>query len=110
MAQNWPDSVVGSWNIVGNQAVGMLAVTTQGATGLCRSIDGSIYGDTIEGFYCPFSGRIFFGRRNSASNDISQVWSGNLSQTGTVLRIGGSFAVINPSGGVYGEYNFSASK
>jgi len=109
-ADGWPGSVVGNWSVIGNQSPGVLSITFQDAAGLCRRITGTIYGDPLEGFYCPFSGRIHFVRKSAATNDTSQAWTGNLSQAADVLRIGGTFTSVNASGGSLGEYNFSASK
>ena len=110
LADGWPGSVVGSWSVVGNQSVGTLKVTSQASTGLCRGIGGTIYGNPIEGFYCPFSGRIHFVRKNAADNDSFQAWTGNVSQAGAVNRMGGTFTALNAIGGSLGEYNFHASK
>lgn len=109
-ADNWPGSVVGSWAVLGNHSPGTLVISSQASTGLCRAIAGTIYGNPIEGFYCRYSGRIVFARKNNASNDTTQVWSGNLSEANTVLRMAGTFAVVNSGGGSFGEYNFNASK
>jgi hypothetical protein len=56
MADGWPVSVVGTWSVLANQSAGTLSITSQGATGNCRSITGTILGKPIVGFYCPFSG------------------------------------------------------
>ena len=109
MADGWPASVVGNWNVVGNQTAGVLSVTGQAAAGMCRRIVGTIYGNAIEGFYCPFSGRINFVRKNAA-NDTVQAWLGGVSMAGPTLRMGGTFASVTPAGGSLGEYNFHAVK
>jgi len=108
-ADGWPGSVVGNWSVIGNQSVGLLSITTQSGTGLCRPIGGTIYGNPIEGFYCPYSGRIHFVRK-PAGNVTTQAWTGNVSQAAAVLRMGGTFTAVNAGGGSPGEYNFSASK
>jgi len=111
LADGWPMSVVGTYSVLGNQHAGTLRITSQGASGLCRRIVGSIYNyEPIEGFYCPYSGRIHFVRKSAANNDTTQVWTGNLSQAGPVLRVGGTFTAVNAAGGSLGEYNFNASK
>ena len=105
MADGWPVSVVGNWSVLANQSAGTLSITSQGATGNCRSITGTILGNPIVGFYCPFSGRIHFLRNSGATT--FQDYTGNLSQVGTVLHMGGIFASdLN----TFGEYNFSATK
>ncbi|MBD2515318.1 hypothetical protein H6G93_09900 [Nostoc sp. FACHB-973] len=111
-ADGWPASVAGTWSVVGNQSVGSLVINQPSSTLNCKPISGTIFGTTaIEGFYCPSSGRIAFVRKSS-NNFPYQYYQGNLSQTGSTLRIGGSFSAFlsNGSGGSLGEYNFSASK
>ena len=124
LADGWPVSIVGNWSIIGNQHVGSLFIATQAAVGNCRRITGTIYPGTvvahpIEGFYCPFSGRLQFVRKqptqiNNAppSNDTLQVWTGNVSQDGLVDRMGGTFTSISTAlgGGSLGEYNFQGAK
>lgn len=116
-ADGWPANVTGTWNIVGNQSLGTLTINQfPGALGSqCKPIRGTIYvAGRVEGFYCPGSGRISFIR--TFDGVANQYWSGNLSQVGQVLRIGGSFAafphnnVAGTIGGSLGEYNFSATK
>ncbi len=116
MADSWPVSVVGNWNIIGNQHVGTLVVTTQAAVGNCRRITGTVYPGTavahpIEGFYCPFSGRLQFVRKLPVNNDTIQIWTGNVSQDGIVDRMGGTFTSVNATvGGSLGEYNFQGGR
>ena len=117
MADGWPLSVLGSWSIIGNQHVGRLIIAAQAGVGQCRRITGMVYPGTavahpIEGFYCPFSGRIQFVRKQPASNDTLQVWTGNVSQDGVVDRMGGTFTSVSSAlgGGSLGEYNFQGSK
>ena len=110
IADGWPGSVIGNWNVVGNQSAGVLSITGQAAVGSCRRIVGTIYGNPIEGWYCPSSGRISFVRKIAATNDTTQAWIGNVSQAAAVLRIGGTFSAVAPAGGSPGEYNFQATK
>ena len=117
MADGWPLSVLGSWSIIGNQHVGRLIIAAQAGVGQCRRITGMVYPGTpvahpIEGFYCPFSGRIQFVRKQPASNDTLQVWTGNVSQDGVVDRMGGTLTSVSSAlgGGSLGEYNFQGSK
>lgn len=117
MADGWPISVLGNWNIIGNQHIGTLHIATQAAVGNCRRITGTVYPGTvvahpIEGFYCPFSGRIQFVRKLPANNDTLQVWTGNVSQDGAIDRMGGTFTSVSTAlgGGSLGEYNFQGSK
>ena len=116
MADGWPLSVVGNWNIIGNQHIGTMIIATQAAVGNCRRIAGTVYPGTpvahpIEGFYCPFSGRLQFVRKLPANNDTIQVWTGNVSQDGVIDRMGGTFTSVNAgAGGSLGEYNFQGSR
>ena len=117
MADGWPINIVGNWGIIGNQHVGRLIIATQAGVGQCRRITGTVYPGTpvahpIEGFYCPFSGRIQFVRKLPANNDTLQVWTGNVSQDAAVDRMGGTFTSISTAlgGGSLGEYNFQGFK
>jgi hypothetical protein len=105
LADGWPTSVVGNWDIVGNHSPGTLSITSQGGAGDCRPIGGTIYNDSIQGFYCPHSGRIHFIRSNGGG--AFEVFSGNLSQAQTPLYMTGTVAVDRYSG--FGEYNFQGS-
>jgi hypothetical protein len=109
LADGWPPSVIGNWSVEANNALGQLLITSQGPVGQCRPIAGTIFGNPIQGFYCPGSGRISFLRKIASTNDTFQVYSGNLSQQlfATPLRIGGSFSSF---GAFFGEYNFRAIK
>jgi predicted secreted Zn-dependent protease len=111
-ADSYPASVVGNWSVTGNLSVGTLSITSQGAptTGKCPAIAGTIYGATLQGFYCPGSGRIHFVRK-LANNATIQAWTGQLSDSGPVLRMGGVFSSVDVfHGGNLGEYNFQAQK
>jgi hypothetical protein len=125
MADGWPASVAGNWNVVGNQHVGVvpnglnIAQFAGVAGSQCKPIRGIIYGvDSIEGFYCPGSGRIAFMRYNGNTTNPKQHWMGNVSQlvAGQPLRMGGTFTatdhnnVFGTTGGSLGEYNFHAQK
>ena len=112
-AATWPASVVGSWRGVANQTPIRLDITSQDPAGKCKAIKGTMNNEpsggasNIQGFYCPESGRITFARKDTSSNDTFQFYSGNLSDAGEVLRIGGIFAEINMPEHM-GEYNFCA--
>lgn len=105
-ADGWPTSVAGNWSVVANQSSGTLTITQPTSNLNCRPISGSIFSNPIQGFYCPSSGRIVFVRKTS-SGVTTQYYQGNLSQTGSTLRIGGSFSSLSDS---YGEYSFYATK
>ncbi|MEH2247306.1 hypothetical protein [Nostoc sp.] len=105
-ADGWPTSVVGNWSVNANNSTGILSITNQDATGNCRAISGSIFGDPIiKGFYCPYSGRINFIRQQYGN--ILQVYSANVSADASTVRIGGLFADYFYSPG---EYSFFGSK
>jgi hypothetical protein len=113
-AGNYPATLVGNWVVTGNHSTGTLSITSQASspTDNCASISGTIYGDAIQGFYCPGSGRIHFLRKKSLNRTI-QAWTGQLSYTNPsqVLRMGGMFSSVDElEGGNLGEYNFNASK
>jgi hypothetical protein len=105
LADGWPVSVVGSWSVLANQSPGTLSITSQGTTGDCQSIVGTIFGDSFAGFYCPHSGRVYFQR--ASGGIIIQDYTGNVSQAGSPLQMGG---VFGSDLGAFGEYNFQASK
>lgn len=118
LADGWPPNISGNWSVIGNQSPGTLSITQfAGAAGSqCKPIRGTIYGNPMEGFYCPGSGRIAFLRKFPAPSTATfQSWSGNLSADGSLDRIGGTFNalthnnVIGTSGSL-GEYNFQAVK
>jgi hypothetical protein len=108
LAAGWPTSVVGTWSVLGNQSPGLLQITFEFNTGGCGPISGTIYGNNIQGFYCPSSGRIHFLRKLSGTNVTFQAWTGNLSQVGPTLHMGGVFSDVLDS--PLGEYNFQATK
>jgi hypothetical protein len=111
-ADGWPPSVQGSWSILSNVAPGNLNITTQSNSGQCQFITGTIYGEPMQGYYCVNSGRIQFIRKRADNNDTIQIWTGNVSQgeSGSTLHMGGTFSVVDPAGGSFGEYNFNANK
>jgi hypothetical protein len=108
-ADGWPTRIVGVWTVNADNTPGTLNITFQATSGHCRQISGTIFNtNLIQGFYCPFSGRVHFLRKIAATNDTFQVYSANLSQVavGPGLRMGGSFSDY----GSPGEYSFFASK
>ena len=120
-ADGWPASAAGDYDVVGNQAFGVLSITQfSGDVGSqCKPISGLIYGrDRIEGFYCPGSGRIAFARKKGTAADAvtSQFWAGNLSRAGETVRMAGTFYCTphdnahGTIGGSLGEYNFAAER
>jgi hypothetical protein len=112
-AATWPVSVVGTWNMYANQSTLTLTISGQAAGGYCRSIKGTLQDNAtlvnanVEGFYCPFSGRISFLRKDPTTNDTYQVYVGNMSVTGSAQYVAGSFLQEVTSGPV-GEYDWFA--
>lgn len=112
--QKWPTSVVGNWTAVANQSPLTISIATEASTGKCRQITGTITDnntggvDNLLGYYCPNSGRFAFTRA-AASNDVTyQTYSGNVSDTGSSLYMGGTFNELATASSV-GEYAFLAS-
>jgi hypothetical protein len=108
-AENWPASVVGTWKAVANQTALTVIISSQASTGKCPVIRGTINdsdGTTqiLVGSYCPDSGRIVFSRI-PPGQQVTQVYSANLSDAGPTLYMGGLFEQTGA-----GEYSFIASK
>lgn len=110
VADGWPLSVVGTWSVLGNFSPGVLSISAQDNSGQCQFITGTIYGDPVQGFYCPGSGRIQLIRKRRDNNDTVQVWTGNLSQASSTLHMAGTFTAVDNGGGSLGEYSFNADK
>ena len=110
-----PASVAGSWSAVGNQTTGFLRIAQGASAAVCKPIAGSIFvaANSIQGFYCPVTGRIVFARRNAGGVPF-QLYEGHVSRDGAIDRIGGSFLVWNAAGGGFAnegvDFNFSAAK
>ena len=108
-AENWPASVVGTWAAQANQTPLTITISSQASNGKCRVIRGTILdgvsGQTqkLVGAYCPDSGRIIFDRR-AEGEPLTQVYSANLSESGSTLYMGGLFEQTG-----VGEYSFIAS-
>ena len=104
---DFPGSVVGTWSAILNQTSAAIVINSQGATGKCRGISGTIQATTnLDGFYCPGTGRIFFVRKSQTTNDTTQAYSGNLASDAGIDRMAGTFADINSNG----DFAWSASK
>jgi hypothetical protein len=108
-----PANITGGWTAIGNQTIGALNIVQAASAAVCKPIVGSIFGNSIQGYYCPVTGRIVFARRNAALVPF-QMYEGHVSRDGAVDRIGGSFMVFNTSGGGQAnegvDFNFSATK
>lgn len=114
-ADNWPPSIVGTWEGVANQTTVKLVIASQGTTGACKSITGTFSdvpsggASNIQGFYCPQTGRVSFVRKAINSNDTYQSYSGNVSDVGAELHMAGIFAQVDPPSSRLGEYSFAVS-
>ena len=110
-----PASIAGTWSAVGNQTLGKLEISQAASAATCKPIRGSIFSSTttIEGFYCPVTGRIAFARRTAGGVPF-QLYEGHVSRDGAVDRMGGSLIIWNGAGGGLGnegvDFNFSATK
>jgi hypothetical protein len=110
-ASSWPVSVRGTWDMMADQNTPVLTITSEGTSGKCRPIGGTIVdtesgaNDVIAGFYCPDSGRISFLRGGY------QAFIGNLSDaptTGNSRLMGGTFFEETGSTTSLGEYEWFA--
>ena len=116
-ASSWPASVVGTWDMMADQNSPVLTITSQGSSGKCRPIAGTLVdtataaNDDIAGFYCPSSGRISFLRIIPSNNETFQVFIGNLSDKptrGNQQRMGGTFLEETGPTTLLGEYEWFA--
>ena len=116
MANVYPASVVGTWHAVANQSDFTLTISSQESSGSCRAISGTIVGNgelsDVVGFYCPGTGRFNFVRNYPPTGQTVQDYSGNVSETGNTLYMGGVFSQVvsetTPSD--IGDASFFASK
>lgn len=105
-ADGWPASIAGAWSVTANDTGGTLQISQPASTARCKAISGSIFGDPIVGFYCPFSGHLAFQRTNGVGN--VQDYSGALSEATVVPRnMSGSFASLIFN---LGDFSFFATK
>jgi hypothetical protein len=113
---NWPGSVVGTWDGEFDNVAVTMTISSQASSGLCRPISGNIVdNDTGEstdliGFYCPETGRIHF-TRTFANGFTFQDYSGNVSDKGgSTIYVGGVLADVNVDNHppTVGEYSFLA--
>lgn len=116
-ASSWPAHVVGTWDMQADQNSPVLTITSEGTSGKCRSIAGTMSdaatgaNGPIIGFYCPSSGRITFLRNDPTTNETFQVFVGNLSDTptaGNQRRMGGTFMEETGPTALLGEYEWFA--
>jgi hypothetical protein len=115
-AQTPPPSVVGIWHGFANQTEIKLAIRSQGAVGVCPQIIGAMSNvspaggaSTVQGFYCPDTGRISFIRKDPNTNDTFQSYVASLSELGPVQRMAGTFSELNFVGHMR-EFNFAVDR
>ena len=97
-----------TWSVVANQTIGKMILIQSGA-GTCKVITGSMLGRPVQGTYCPGAGTLNFHRYPNSAGTAYQWYRANLSWTGPILRMGGSFAVRSDLEGP-GEYSFYGTK
>ena len=99
-----PTDMSGSWTINANQNTGNLVIDSDQG-----KLSGSIYGESIEGFYVPNSHRVVFVRRKQGLP--YQLYEGTVSSNG--LQMSGQLHVWNSAGGASNsgiDFSFSATK
>lgn len=108
-----PVSIAGTWSIVANQSAGSMTIAQASSSAVCKPVTGSILGSSLEGYYCPSTGRLVFARKGSA-NIPFQFYEAHVSRDASVDRLGGSFAVWNADGGGFTnegvDYGFYGAK
>ncbi|WP_310422990.1 hypothetical protein [Chamaesiphon sp. VAR_48_metabat_135_sub] len=99
-----PNDMSGSWGIDVNKNTGNLVIDSDGG-----KLSGSIFGESIEGFYVSSSRRVVFVRRK---NGIPyQLYQGTVSSNGQ--NMSGQLHVWNSAGGASTsgvDFSFSATK
>jgi hypothetical protein len=111
MAQTYPTSVVGTWTIRANDTQPFtVTISSQSSDAPCALIGGVMGApnDTVVGYYCPATGGVSFLRNSSSSGATYQVFTGQLSWTGTLTYMTGSFSNF-AGGNDTGSYGFTAS-
>lgn len=109
-----PPSVAGNWSAIANQTSGGLTIVQAASAATCKPITGMIFGSTLNGYYCPATGRLVFARNAGAVP--FQFYQGYVSrlQAGATMKIGGTLSIWNAAGGGFGnegvDFNFSAVK
>jgi len=115
-AATFPPNVVADWALFANQVLLDMTITSQGTTGTCPQIAGSIGTEppdgpreAIVGYYCPSTGLISFLRNSSANGATYQVYTGQISSAPQLSSslLGGSFASFE-GGNHNGPYQFFA--
>jgi hypothetical protein len=94
----------GNWTIDANGSVGTLALNAPDAAG---NITGTVFGQSIFGYYNSTSQKITFVRNTVPGNlSTEQVYTGYLFHTGNVTDLAGTFLAFNGTGANAGESEF----
>ena len=99
-----PSDITGTWNIRANEITGSLVIDSSGG-----NISGSVFDQSIEGFYIPGSRRIVFVRKKQGTP--YQFYEGTVSSSGQ--QINGEFHAWNSDGGASMngvDFSFSATR
>lgn len=86
----------GDWNINGNGWAGTLSIAVDGA----GNINGTVYGNPIQGFWYEAAQRITFLRSPNSDPSKIQIYTGYLFRTADIYTLAGSFQGFAGSGGV----------
>jgi hypothetical protein len=114
IAQTYPTNVVGTWSIRANDTqVFTFTVQSQSSDSPCALITGIMGApnDPITGYYCPATGGVSFLRNSASSGATYQVFTGQLSWTGSgdvKTQMTGYFSNYS-SGDNTGAFSFTAS-
>lgn len=99
-----PNDMSGTWKIEANQYTGPLVIDSNG-----NNLSGSLFDQSIEGFYIPSSRRIVFVRKRQGIP--YQFYEGTVSSNGRQMK--GAFHAWNSAGGASTngvDFSFSATK
>lgn len=112
---NPPADITGYWSLMSGQEQEDMEITRQDSypDGVCQKIIGKFHNiPPFHGIYCPATGRIQIVHENLHTNYAVRVFTGNLAEQidGYPNRMAGTFTVLYPTFGVYGEYGFSATQ
>jgi hypothetical protein len=98
---------LGTWTINGNGSQGTLSITAVDATG---KLTGTVYGQTISGFWDEASQSITFMRQVGTTSATVQVFTGylfsNCASNTCTYTLAGSFMAFTPTGGTAARHEF----
>jgi hypothetical protein len=110
-----PADITGYWSVAVGQEQEDMEIIRQDSypSGACQKISGKFRGIApFHGIYCPASGRVQMVHENLSTSYAVRVFTGNLAEEipGYPNRMAGTFTVLYPTFGEYGEYGFSATQ